>query len=365
MNRQESVVEPTQPPEFKTPIKDQLNIREGGFAHFEARLEPMGDHTMKVEWYKDGKMVAASSRITTFFNFGYVALTIKQVNQQDAGNYTCVAYNRCGKAETAARMTTTTAAEAEVQSKTWSSIQQMEMSKQQTMSAVAVVPEPQTTAPRFVSQLKGTNVVVEGQRAHFECRIEPQNDPNLKVQWLLNGKEVKASSRIQTYNDFGYVAIDILDASRDDQGTYTLVASNVLGRETASIDLRVEAHKQMVDTSTIHTKAVEETRRFEMKQEVQQFEQEVSAPQAPPLFRTPLQNPQPVMEGQNIHLEARLEPIGDPTMKVEWFFNGRALTIGKGAKFKSKLIELILTFLQALASALTTTSASSLWTSWV
>ena len=51
-------------------------------------------------------------------------------------------------------------------------------------------------------------------------------------------------------------------------------------------------------------------------------------PQSSPLFRTPLQNPQPVMEGQNIHLEARLEPIGDPGMKVEWFFNGQALTIG-------------------------------------
>ena len=80
-NRTESVVEPTQPPEFKTPIKDQLGIREGAFAHFEARLEPMGDHTMKVEWYKDGRLVDASSRISTFFNFGYVALTIKQVSK--------------------------------------------------------------------------------------------------------------------------------------------------------------------------------------------------------------------------------------------------------------------------------------------
>ena len=57
----------------------QPNVREGGFAHFEARLEPMGDQTMKVDWFKDGRPVDASSRITTFFNFGYVALTIKQV----------------------------------------------------------------------------------------------------------------------------------------------------------------------------------------------------------------------------------------------------------------------------------------------
>lgn len=64
-------------PEFKTPIKDQQGVREGGFAHFEARLEPVGDSTLRVEWLKDGRPVEASSRITTFFNFGYVALTIK------------------------------------------------------------------------------------------------------------------------------------------------------------------------------------------------------------------------------------------------------------------------------------------------
>jgi titin len=35
-----------------------------------------------------------------------------------------------------------------------------------------------------------------------------------------------------------------------------------------------------------------------------------------------------VVEGLNIHLETRLEPTGDPSMKVEWYCNGRPLTIG-------------------------------------
>lgn len=52
--------EVTTPPEFKTPIKDQINIREGGFAHYEARLEPVGDSTLRVEWLKDGRPVEAS-----------------------------------------------------------------------------------------------------------------------------------------------------------------------------------------------------------------------------------------------------------------------------------------------------------------
>lgn len=57
------------PPQFKTPIKDQQNIKEGGFAHFEARLEPLGDSTLQVEWLKDGKPVEASTYklIVTFF----------------------------------------------------------------------------------------------------------------------------------------------------------------------------------------------------------------------------------------------------------------------------------------------------------
>ena len=325
LQRTESLVEPTQPPEFKTPIKDQVGIKEGGFAHFEARLEPMGDHSMTVEWFKDGKPVDASSRITTFFNFGYVALTIKQVGSYDAGSYTCVAKNKCGRAETAARMTTLAAHDAELQSKTWESIQQMEASKKMTAGAT-IVPQEESTAPRFLSQLKGTNVVLEGQRAHFECRLEPQNDPNLKVQWLHEGRELKASSRIQTYHDFGYVALDILDATKEDSGRYTLIAQNNLGREEASINLRVDAHGQGVDSSTIHAKAIEETRKFEMKE--QKVSQEIPLTQQKPVFRTTLVDPQPVMEGQNIHLEARLEPIGDPTMKVEWFFNNSPLTIG-------------------------------------
>lgn len=48
------------------------------------------------------------------------------------------------------------------------------------------IPQEVTSAPRFVSSLKGTNVILEGQKAHFECRIEPQNDPKLQVSTILN-----------------------------------------------------------------------------------------------------------------------------------------------------------------------------------
>lgn len=39
-----------------------------------------------------------------------------------------------------------------------------------------------TQKPRFLGPLKGTNKIVEGQQAHFEARVEPQDDATLQVQ---------------------------------------------------------------------------------------------------------------------------------------------------------------------------------------
>jgi hypothetical protein len=43
-----------------------------------------------------------------------------------------------------------------------------------------------TQKPRFLGPLKGTNKIVEGQKAHFEARVEPQNDMTLQVSKILS-----------------------------------------------------------------------------------------------------------------------------------------------------------------------------------
>ena len=48
----------------------------------------------------------------------------------------------------------------------------------------------------------------------------------------------------------------------------------------------------------------------------------------PPQFIIPLQNVQQV-EGGKVHMEARIEPVGDPSMVVEWFLNGQPLAASK------------------------------------
>lgn len=48
------------PPQFIVPLRD-VNQLEGGKVHFEARIEPVGDPTMIVEWYLNGRLIVAST----------------------------------------------------------------------------------------------------------------------------------------------------------------------------------------------------------------------------------------------------------------------------------------------------------------
>lgn len=48
------------PPQFIIPLRNLSQI-EGGKVHFEARIEPVGDPTMRVEWFLNGKPMAAST----------------------------------------------------------------------------------------------------------------------------------------------------------------------------------------------------------------------------------------------------------------------------------------------------------------
>lgn len=166
-------------PIFKSHLKDQFNIREGGFAHFEARLEPLGDDSMTVAWFKDGKQVEASSRISQFFNFGYVALTIKQVTSHDAGNYTVVATNRQGQAKSTSALTvqlrTETILTDTSHEESLAKIQSLEM-RSSGISQAMMDQEKIMPAPRFLGPMKCTGKIKEGQRAHFETRLEPQSD---------------------------------------------------------------------------------------------------------------------------------------------------------------------------------------------
>lgn len=44
--------------------------------------------------------------------------------------------------------------------------------------------------PRFLTKPKPLENQREGAHAHFECKLEPVTDPNLKVEWFKDGRPV-------------------------------------------------------------------------------------------------------------------------------------------------------------------------------
>ncbi|XP_054706308.1 titin-like isoform X2 [Uloborus diversus] len=322
-----------QKPYFKTQLIEKLELNEGKTAHFEARLEPSGDSTMRVEWLKDGKSVEASSRISTFFNFGYVSITIRGVDARDTGTYTCVATNSMGTASSSTKFICISKKSVVVETQHPEGLQKIQHLEDSSRYQRDVQEDVSfTQKPTFKTELIGKSQLIEGQSAHFETRLEPMGDPSMTVEWYFNGLPLTTGHRFKTYFDFGYVALDILYVFPEDTGTFTVVAKNSMGQATLQRQIHVQA-KSSVDTSTIH-EIEEKIEYLERPQhdDTGRFIEEIS--KTKPHFPIPLHSPKPLKEGERVHLECRVEPVGDPTLTIEWFFNGKQLP--SGSRFQVK-----------------------------
>ena len=66
---------------------------------------------------------------------------------------------------------------------------QMEESKN--VKKVDEVDAPMNQPPIFMEQLNKPENLIEGQSVHLNARVEPKNDPNLKIEWHLNGQIIE------------------------------------------------------------------------------------------------------------------------------------------------------------------------------
>lgn len=231
-----------EPPQFGRPLKN-ITLEEGQAAHFESTLTPVNDASMKVDWLFNGKSIAMGHRFRTTYDFGFVALDILYAYPEDSGTYACVARNVLGENKTECVL--------QVQGKSGlildtmdrdrlsqlRNLEQRERVRQEEVEAVI-------TKPVFTTPLNNVEGAMEGGHIHLECRLEPVNDPNLHVEWFLNSKALKIGSRFRTTHDFGYVALDVLQAYAEDSGTYMCKAVNKLGEavNTSSVTVTGEFH---------------------------------------------------------------------------------------------------------------------------
>lgn len=236
-SRTEQVEETTmQAPVFTTSLKN-LEILEGQRAHFEVRLIPTSDPTMKVEWFHNNVPVKSGSRFTEYNDFGFVALDIMYAYAEDSGTYTCRATNINGQAVTSCSLLCHTKDSILVDTMNQEAMDKISRLESRTQRTITTE-ETTMQAPVFTSPIKDQRLV-ENAPLHFEARLIPVGDPDLKVEWFKNNVPLQQANRISTMHDFGYVALDMKYVNPEDAGTYTCRATNRLGQAVTSATLVV------------------------------------------------------------------------------------------------------------------------------
>lgn len=179
-------------------------------------------------------------------DFGFVVMDIAYTQNHDTGEYVCRAYNKYGEDFTKATINCygrSGVFSDSLQPDSLAKIRELESlqgAQQQTAQAASAEP------PKFLTQIQDVAKLVEGQSAHFEARLIPVDDPDLKVEWFYNGKKLPHGHRYRTFHDFGIVILDILYCYEENSGEYECVATNKLGRDSTKATLKCTSKENLI-----------------------------------------------------------------------------------------------------------------------
>lgn len=89
------------PPKFVSQLPQAVSqLREGAVLHLDAQVEPVGDSSLRMEWFHDDQPVRDTNRMKLIHDFGFVVLELCPAEPQDTGVWVCRATNSEGSAET-------------------------------------------------------------------------------------------------------------------------------------------------------------------------------------------------------------------------------------------------------------------------
>ena len=188
--------------------------------------------------------------------------------------------------------------------------------------------------PTFIQHINDIICNEEG-TARFECSLEPINDPNMKVDWQLNGKPISCGSRILANADFGLVSLDIQGVQKGDEGVFTCIAQNQAGNASTSGTLKVNMSNDGIVQDTLHPKGesgLENIIKFEEPK--MSIQVNLNSPTEPvqeaslkPIFTSLLPDKVSVTPGDGamLHLQCNVEPKNDPNLAINWYHNGLPL----------------------------------------
>ena len=166
----------------------------------------------------------------------------------------------------------------------------------------------------------------------FECQLAPVGDPNMKVEWFLNGKPLPHKNRFTPIYDFGYVAMNFGWVYPEDSGEYLCRATNLYGMDETRAIIKTAGKPGIIYDSQLPKgmKSIEKIRELEAAwQMVPEEAEEESKPRTAPVF---VSKPEActVEEGGWARYCCRV--TGHPRPRVMWLINGN--TVVNGSRYK-------------------------------
>lgn len=291
------------PPTVQKILPGTLSIKEGEILKLEAKFD--GEPKPDIKWMKDGNELKPSDRIKIENKpDGSTKLIINQPNLNDAGNYSVLASNNKGKADS--------------------------------QSKVNVEPKVKKSKPNFIKNLENIECK-EKEKVTFQAKVSGEPKPD--VTWFKDGKKIEYSERIfPKIEENGQIQLFINDITVDDIGEYKAVAVNEIGDASSVAKLSVISVSQLKEEAPVSEVAVPKKSESDVTSppvvstptvaEVESVkEPEISTKVSPKSGKAPEFNaylkPAQFTEGESGQLIAKI--TGDPLPKVTWLKNGKPI----------------------------------------
>uniref|UniRef100_A0A336LRZ8 CSON014789 protein n=1 Tax=Culicoides sonorensis TaxID=179676 RepID=A0A336LRZ8_CULSO len=259
--------------------------------------------TPKIQWMHNNLVINEAKHVQLEQdNTGICTLIIPEIFPENAGEYTCVAENKFGKAT----CKTTVVVDA------FEYIPDSEITSQTQEEEDHTLEEEDTLAefaPKIVKELPKVVETTDKQLTKLEVKVKGQPKPTIK--WLKAGEEIIPSEDFQIFNfDDGTSVLVINDVYPDDAGEITFEAYNALGVAVTTTELRVE---EIVGTK--------EYRKPEWVSHMEEMQEALKAAYCVPSFINEVKDTRAMM-GEPAKLHCHFQ--GNPRPDVIWYHNGKA-----------------------------------------
>ncbi|CAI5451947.1 unnamed protein product [Caenorhabditis angaria] len=214
------------PPSIKKQLEDIVANVGDLIATLSCDLE--GNPSPKITWYKDDKeLQVPSMKYDSFYNEGLAELTVKNIEETDAGKYTCRATNDLGSIMTHARLSVEASKLKTIPKKSETSPATMEAKKRKTSKIVAIEEQTIDMPPNFHHKLSDDEAKIGEPKILV---VTNTTLPEPVVEWYHNGEHIIASDvNYMRKHDMGRYELHILSVDSTDEGIWKAVGKNAYG----------------------------------------------------------------------------------------------------------------------------------------